>query len=259
MTLWVTLAIGFAAGIHGAMYGAYKDSPHESFRPWRCVREVAIATGLAGLAALLHVSDGQSPFIIYLATFALVRLVTEFWKLFLRDVPQNGFRIPTQIHCVTGVIQHRGVRLLISAAFIGAIIGIWALCTLVPLQPVLLRGLIVGFIVGLAEAIGGAYKDGAVEGFYWHKFAKSPVFGALGGLIVAGHTDHLPFMMLATFGTYRMILELLFKMVVPGYAPGKFFSITGSYTDWTSSRWCFLPPYVATWALYLVLATHPGW
>lgn len=31
----LTLAgLGIAAGLHGALYGAYKDSPHESFR-WR--------------------------------------------------------------------------------------------------------------------------------------------------------------------------------------------------------------------------------
>ena len=32
MTLMLTTALGVGAGLHGALYGAYKDSPHESFR-----------------------------------------------------------------------------------------------------------------------------------------------------------------------------------------------------------------------------------
>jgi hypothetical protein len=43
MPLTVIVTLGFAAGLHGALYGAYKDSPHESFRTGRFVREIAIA------------------------------------------------------------------------------------------------------------------------------------------------------------------------------------------------------------------------
>lgn len=139
MTIWMALGIGFAAGLHGAMYGAYKDSPHESFRLRRCVRELAIAMAAAVGMAFLHLSDGESPFVVYLATFALVRVITEFWKLFLRNVPQEGLRIPTQIHWNKGVIHNRAMRLVVGAGFGGAIVGIWTLCTLVPHQPTLLR------------------------------------------------------------------------------------------------------------------------
>ena len=43
MTLATTAAVGLAAGLHGALYGAYKDSPHESFLLRRFLREIAIA------------------------------------------------------------------------------------------------------------------------------------------------------------------------------------------------------------------------
>ena len=46
--------------------------------------------------------------------FALTRIVTEFWKLFIRVEPQDDFRIPTQIHRVNGVIQHPLPRLLLG-------------------------------------------------------------------------------------------------------------------------------------------------
>jgi hypothetical protein len=47
-------AVGLAAGLHGALYGAYKDSPHESFLLRRFVREIAIALTVALGLALLH-------------------------------------------------------------------------------------------------------------------------------------------------------------------------------------------------------------
>ena len=43
MPLSLMLALGLAAGVHAASYGAYKDSPHESFLPRRLARELTIA------------------------------------------------------------------------------------------------------------------------------------------------------------------------------------------------------------------------
>ena len=106
MTTVVTAAVGLAAGLHGALYGAYKDSPHESFLLRRFLREIAIALTVSlGLATLYPAARSQSAFVLYLSVFALTRIVTEFWKLFVRVEPQEEFRIPTQIHCVTGVVH----------------------------------------------------------------------------------------------------------------------------------------------------------
>lgn len=157
-------------------------------------------------------------------------------------------------------MRNRAVRLALGGGFLASIYGIYALCLLIPGDaPVVVLGTLVGLAIGTAEAIAGAYKDGTIEGFSWSKFAKSPTFGALGGFIASGHTDNPVSLLLAAVGIMRMLLELVFKIVVPGYAPGKFRSMTGPFTEWRSRRHLFLPPYVATWALYLVLATHPGW
>jgi hypothetical protein len=261
MTLLSVVLVGFTAGLHGAMYGAYKDSPHESFLVRRCVRELVTATVIAAVMAVFHFADDESPFILYLSIFALTRIVTEFWKLFVRIEPQEGYRIPTQIHCVKHVVHNPIMRLILGFGFVAAIYGIWALCKwAVPLDlPAPFRGLLVGLAVGISEAIAGGYKDGAVEGFYWHKFAKSPVFGMLGGLIASGHTQSFAFLLLGAVGSMRMLLELVFKMVVPDYAPGKFRSMIGPHKEWTARRSLFLPPYALTWALYLVMASHPNW
>jgi hypothetical protein len=259
MTFTFTTVLGLAAGFHAALYGAYKDSPHESFLPRRFVRELIIASGIAMTMWTLGLAEGQTPFIVYLSAFALSRIATEFWKLFVRVEPQEGYRIPTQIHWVKGVVHHPVPRLLLGAGFLASIYGIYCLGTLwPPTWPLPLRGLVIGLSIGTAEAIAGAYKDGAIEGFYWHKFAKSPFFGALGGVVAAGHTNSPAFLLLAAIGTMRMFLELLFKMLARDYTPGKFQSLTGPFTEWDLRRRYFLAPYALTWALYLVLCSHAG-
>jgi tetrahydromethanopterin S-methyltransferase subunit D len=261
MTLTLTVAIGLAAGLHGALYGAYKDSPHESFRMPRFLREVAFALALSvGLFMLVPEAAEETAFIRYLSVFALTRIVTEFWKLFVRVEPQEGFRIPTQIHWVTGVVHHPLLRLLLGLGFLASIYGIWALCTLIPddvSNPV--RGLVAGLAIGTAEAIAGAYKDGTIEGFHWLKFFKSPAFGVIGGVVAAGHTSNDAFLILGAIGTMRMLLELLFKMLPRDYTPGKFPSLVGRYTKWLELRRHFLTPYALTWLLYMILSSHPEW
>lgn len=258
MTITVALALGLAAGLHGALYGAYKDSPHESFLLRRFIREIVIASAVALALYGWHLADGETPFIVYVSIFALARIATEFWKLFVRVEPQEDFRIPTQIHCVNGVIHNPAARLLLGLGFLASIYGCYCLSTLIPHSlPRPAVGLLVGLCIGCAEAVAGAYKDGTIEGFYWSKFAKSPSFGALGGIIAAAHTDSLPFLLLASIGTMRMLLELVFKIVRPGYAPGKFRSMTGAFPTWLARRSMFLRPYAATWALYLVLCSRP--
>ena len=261
MTTAAIAAAGLAAGFHGALYGAYKDSPHESFLLRRFAREIFIALGVAlGLALLYPAAVHQSMFVIYLSVFALTRTITEFWKLFVRVEPQSEFRIPTQAHWFRGVIHNPALRLLLGLGFLSSIYGIYSLGLILPASwPQPLRGLLIGLSIGIAEAIAGGYKDGSIEGFSWRKFAKSPCFGALGGLIASGHTGDPAFLLFAAIGSMRMFLELLFKLLVRDYAPGKFRSVTGPFTEWMARRRYFVVPYAATWFIYVALCSHVNW
>jgi len=225
------------------------------------VREIAIAMSVAVGLALFHPAAGrQSMFVIYLTVFALTRTVTEFWKLFVRVEPQGDFRIPTQIHWFRGVIHSPMLRLLLGFGFLASIYGIYALGVIIPPSwPRGLRGFLTGLSIGVAEAIAGGYKDGSIEGFSWRKFAKSPCFGALGGLIASGHTGDPAFLLFAAIGSMRMFLELLFKLLVPDYAPGKFRSMTGPFIEWIARRRLFVTPYALTWFLYVALCSHANW
>jgi len=259
MCIAITIIIGLAAGLHAALYGAYKDSPHESFLLRRFVRELVFAVTAAATLGALGLCSDQSPFIVYLSIFALARIATEFWKLFLRVEPQQDYRIPTQIHWVRGVVHNPVLRLLLGFGFVGSIYGCYRLFHFLPdWLPGPVVGLIVGAGIGLAEAIAGAYKDGAIEGFSFRKFLKSPTFGALGGLIASLHTTSLSFLLLAAIGSMRMFNELLFKMIVKNYTPGKFKALIGPHQEWLRLRRYFLAPYAATWLLYLAFFVRLG-
>jgi hypothetical protein len=248
------ILIGLVAGLHAALYGAYKDSPHESFLLRRFLREIVIALIVAVTLAAIPSAWSLSLFVLYVVVFALARLITEFWKLFLRVEPQEEYRIPTQIHWVKGVVHNPWIRILMGTGMVASIYGCYKLFGLLPDSlswPIV--GITVGGGIGLAEAIGGAYKDGSIEGFSFWKFLKSPTFGALSGLLVSFHTDSLAFLLLGALGSMRMFNELFFKIIVRGYVPGKFRSMEGPFREWMTKRRYFLPPYAATWGIYVIL------
>lgn len=252
MSVLTLLCIGFIAGMHGALYGAYKDSPHECFILRRFIREPAIALSVVAVLALYPATYEQSHFTVYLSVFALARLATEFWKLFVRIEPQQEYRIPTQIHLLSKVVHNPFVRVLLGAGMMASVFGWYKLMALLPDSiPWPVTGVIVAGGIGIMEAIGGGYKDGTIEGFSFFKFLKSPVFGAVSGLIVSFHTTSLAFLLLASLGSMRMFLELFFKMIVRDYTPGKFKSMEGPYQAWMRRRKIFLPPYALTWMLYV--------
>jgi hypothetical protein len=254
MSALITILVGVAAGLHAALYGAYKDSPQESFLLRRFLRELVFATVIAASLVAFHLSDDQSLFIVYLSVFALARIATEFWKLFIRVEPQKEYRIPTQIHWFRDVVHNPLARLILGAGFLASIYGCYRFGLWLPeTLPWQVTGLLVGGFIGIEEALAGGYKDGVIEGFSFRKFLKSPTFGAFGGLVASYHTADPAFLLLAAIGTMRMINELLFKMVVPDYTPGKFRSLTGPFQEWMTKRRYFLMPYVATWMLYIVL------
>jgi len=97
---------------------------------------------------------------------------------------------------------------------------------------------ILGILAGIHAATYGAYKD---------------------GIIASGHTESAAFLLLASIGTMRMLLELLFKILVNDYVPGKFKSMTARFPVWANRRAYFLMPYTATWMFYLVLLSKRAW
>jgi hypothetical protein len=195
----MTLGLSWAAGLHAALLGAWKDSPFESFKPGSFVRELLIAT-FVGLA-LCRVDHLASPFLIFLSAFTLCRIVTEFYKMFVRNDRQDIYRIPTQVHWV-GTVLSRPMRLVLGVGWLGAIYGLFCLLTLLPPR--------------------------------W-----SPTL--------------IGFFVLGAIACERMLTELFFKVLRPGYVGGHFKSTEPAFPEWVTRRRVFVVPYVLTWALFVGL------
>ena len=143
-------------------------------------------------------------------------------------------------------------RLLASvlALILAFSFGLYGLLRLLPetASPHLV-GPLGGLLLGTSLAVGGAFKDGYIEGFVFRKFLKSPIAGAIGGLLVSFHTNQLEFLVLGTIAIERMFNELVFKLLKPGYVPGKFKSCVASHPEWLTRRRRLLVPYASTWVL----------
>ena len=142
-----------------------------------------------------------------------------------------------------------------------AIYGLYCLLKLLPddMSPSLV-GPIAGITFGAAIAVGGGYKDGSVTHFYLQKFLRSPANGALAGVLVAMHSADLPFLALGAIAGERMLSELQYKMLNPGYVGGHFKSLEPPFPEWVTRRRVFVVPYALTWGLFIWLWTvgrHP--
>lgn len=254
LIFWLIL-IGVSAGVHAASYGAYKDSPYESFIPRRFVREVVIATGVGLAFALLGISDGVRGWVVWLAIFGLARIITEFFKLFIRVESQNRYIIPTQVHLAKRVVQNRIHRLGLGIVYLGMapLVGLLA-ARMLPGVASSKRGLFAGFVIGLGEAIGGGYKDALFEGFEFLKFLRSPLLGALGGWLIGTSTPNLLLIVLGAIGFERLWVELYKAFIKPGYVPGKFKSREPAFPEWIKHRHVFVLPYVFSWIVLIILA-----
>ena len=248
----LTVSVAVVAGFHAALYGGWKDSPHEGFRPTRFWREITIAA-VAGVI-LCTVDQLSCLLLMFLSAFSISRISTEFYKLFLRREKQDDYRIPTQVHLARHVLSNRLGRLALGAMWLGAIYGLYALLRLLPdtASPHLV-GPLAGLLFGTSLAIAGACKDGAIEGFKLRKFVKSPMSGVIGGLLVSFHTSQLEFLVLGAIALERMINELVFKLLRPGYVPGKFKLQPAPYPEWLTRRRWFLVPYTLTWLVAIAL------
>jgi hypothetical protein len=86
-----------------------------------------------------------------------------------------------------------------------------------------------------------------------HKFVRSPINGAIGGLIVSLHAGGLQFVVLGAIACERILTELFFKVLRPGYVGGHFKSTEPAFPEWVARRRVFVFPYVLTWALFVGL------
>src|SRR5688500_17376142 len=96
MSIVIAILVGMLAGAHTATWGMYKDAVHEGFEWRKFVRSIVVSGALAPLLVLigLPVTDIGSLVVLFAATYALERGLSEFYKTFVREEDQSKYFIP---------------------------------------------------------------------------------------------------------------------------------------------------------------------
>lgn len=252
------LLIGFVAGLHRACWGAYKDSPFEDFNTSSYIRSLVLAPIWAIIFYWLFPALGierQSYQLLHVFLIALVfdTVSLEFYKLFFRNESQIFYKIPSRFNMLGKKVRNKWRKLLGLLFSFGFLLLFWFL-TRVQLDinswwQHVFMGFGGGFAIGIAEAIGGSWKDAPFEGFDRLKFFRSPLISGIWGLILIFGQANLGLLVFSAVGATRMTVEV-HKSFLKGYRSGKFKATEPTFSYWAENRHNFYLPYLFSWLVF---------
>lgn len=218
------LLLGVLGGLHAATWGGYKDSPFEGFHRRSFLRSVALGATAGLVATAVGVVAGPVPALLLLGlVYAGERLVTEWWKAFLRDEPQAAYTIPMRFAVAGRPVDSRLPRYLTGGAVLLVLVLLPVVVRLVePDAPAAWATVLVGGAGGWATAVGGAWKDAPVEGFSGWKFLRSPAVATGWAVLLRPLTDDWLLLLVAAGGLSVLVIETYKTFLTGGRPPGKF-------------------------------------
>lgn len=250
----IALFTGMIAGIHTSTWGMYKDSPHEGFTYRQYFRSIIISAILAPLLwniSSLDLSVTGDLWILFGATYALERLVLEYYKTFLRNQDQSKYTIPMQFAVFGKTVKSRAARLLVGAGYLAVITmvgwGIYLLQQADLDMPKILIVFIIGSAGGWISAFGGAWKDAPIEGFQIFKFFRSPAVSFFYAVLAALFTSNYFLITLCGIGYTVASIETYKTFFFPSKPRGKFAGMPIHFPEMLERRKMFVPLYVLIW------------
>lgn len=208
-------AVGMVAGLIVSSWQGFKDPPWEGFFLVKFLRSIVV--GMAAGAVLSYkASPGGSsiwnPGILAFAVVAVERVIGEAYKGFFRKDPHKEYYlllrrmfVPEGVYPVKVLL---GVGFVIGAYWLFRLLA-WMLPRLAGgLGSLAAAGLLIGIAGGLLVAGGGALKDSQFEGFKPIKFLRSPLVGALTGVLMIRFSTDWFLVSLAAVGSERVLVEL---------------------------------------------------
>jgi hypothetical protein len=251
---YLTLAgagIGALSGAHASIWGMYKDSVYEGFGRASLARSILVGTAAgATLQWWLALDLGQPASFVLLfgLAYAIERGVVETWKTFVRVEDQSKYFIPMQFSVRGKPVESRRARLAAGAGYVTVLALCFAQVASLSARvgpPTLARAALVGLVVGVIIAVGGAWKDAPKEGFDPIKFFRSPWMTVAYAVVLSRMTSDYLLIAAAAVGFERATAETYKTFFVRSKPPGKFAGKPVRYPEMLARRRWFVPAYVA--------------
>lgn len=222
------LLVAIISGLYTSLWGAYKDSPYEGFKPKTFPRSIYFSLAILGFfqfvswfdCALVSGFCQLDPFHLFFFLMGLERYTCEIYKIFFRIEDQSKYFIPPRFCFFNREVHHEGIRRCCGLIFLAGTIAVALIPTSITTLPYfLLAALATGGIISL----GGAYKDAFKEGFDPKKFFRSIVVVALLGTPVFYYLGPISLgCLIFTYGGFERFIVEYYKSYWIKSVPGKF-------------------------------------
>jgi len=170
------LAVTVTSGLYTSLWGAFKDSPYEGFKPKTFPRSIyfniAIFVPLCFAPYFRESFRDLGLVQIFFLIMGIERFIAELYKGFFRTEDQAKYFVPSRITFLGRHIESDGLRYAVGTLLILIVFCILLINVKLESFP---GFLVAGYATGLLVALGGAYKDAPFEGFKWLKFQRSGV------------------------------------------------------------------------------------
>ena len=215
------------SGLYTSLWGAFKDSPYEGYKPWTFPRSilfhVVIFAVLYNLEPFAQSFGQLKLFQMFFLVMGLERFLAELYKGFFRTEDQGKYFVPSRITFLGRHVESDPVRYAVGAVLV---VGV-CLVALVP-GPVtsFWTFLLIAYGTGLIVSLGGAYKDAPFEGFMWLKFQRSAAVLAVSSPLFYYLNDvespiSIGFLIYMNGGLERFLVEY-YKTYIQRNMSGKF-------------------------------------
>ena len=174
------LLVAVVSGLYTSLWGAFKDSPYEDWKPRTFPRSVYF--NVAIFLVLYFVPPCSQRFAhlglvqIFFLVMGIERFLAEIYKGFFRTEDQAKYFVPSRFTFFGHPVSSDLVRYGAGSLIVAAVFGFSLLGTQIVSFPAFV---LTAYGTGLVVALGGAYKDAPFEGFKWFKFQRSGAVLAL--------------------------------------------------------------------------------
>jgi hypothetical protein len=164
------------SGLYTCLWGAFKDSPYEGFKPKTFPRSIYFNVVILAALYLLPWTHDRilelGLFQLFFLVMGLERFLAEIYKGFFRSEDQTKYFVPSRITFFGHHVTSDLLRYLAGAVIVAVVFGVvWIDVTVERF----LWFAVTAYGAGLLVSLGGAYKDAPFEGFKPLKFQRSGV------------------------------------------------------------------------------------